>query len=330
MSFFKKFGGFLKKAAPVAGLASMFIPGMQGVGAALGAIGGLTGGGQPDPRADENGIGTPMSLPQGNVNVDAKAMPWYEKYAGLAAPMLSGGANILGAHMQNAANAKQAQQQMDFQAQQTGSSWQRGVADMRAAGLNPALAYSQGGAGSGSGSSAQLGNELGEGANSAFSTMMIQQELENKAAQVANIDANSELVRKQAKTEESRKLSIDQDVLTAPVNRGYTESRTEGQGYSNALEKVRKIIAERTLEEQAQQIVSNAKSAEWAQQGAHYGLNEKKAYAGFWDDVGKKGVYFREGQEAVSSALGGVGKVIGGVLRGGRKTREGGESKSTQ
>ncbi|QXP08055.1 MAG: DNA pilot protein [Arizlama microvirus] len=51
----------------------------------------------------------------------------------------------------NALNEKIAQRQMDFQKEMSNTSYQRGMADMKAAGLNPMLAYAQGGASSPSG-----------------------------------------------------------------------------------------------------------------------------------------------------------------------------------
>lgn len=65
--------------------------------------------------------------------------------------------HILGqntAQEQNAFNAEQAQLNRDFQERMSNTSWQRGVADMQSAGLNSALAYSQGGASVPSGSTA--------------------------------------------------------------------------------------------------------------------------------------------------------------------------------
>lgn len=54
----------------------------------------------------------------------------------------------------NAFSASQAQINRDFQERMANSAYQRAVDDMRRAGLNPALAYQQGGAYSPSGSSA--------------------------------------------------------------------------------------------------------------------------------------------------------------------------------
>lgn len=109
----------------------------------------------------------------------------------------------------NAANAQQARDQMNFQREMSNTSYQRAVADMRAAGVNPALAYSQGGASSPGGASATMGNAAAAFKGSAAAAVDAFNAAQSAIAQRRQMDAatsNTQAQTNQIKIESEERL----------------------------------------------------------------------------------------------------------------------------
>ena len=130
---------------------------------------------------------------------------------GIDDALLGAGVSLLGGLFKNnsdderqaqaqAFNAQQAEVNRQFQERMSSTAYQRGMADMRAAGLNPILAYQKGGASAPTGSSASTSPMPSENvlANAVSTALAVKQNAANvaKAAEeIENLETTNENIR---------------------------------------------------------------------------------------------------------------------------------------
>jgi len=112
------------------------------------------------------------------------------------------------ANLQSAANARE---QMDFQERMRATQYQTAIDDMKKAGLNPMLAYSQGGAGvptgaAGSVSTAKMENALGAGVSGYQQLATNNADLDLKASQTSATSAQA--IKTEADTIQTKALTL--------------------------------------------------------------------------------------------------------------------------
>lgn len=146
---------------------------------------------------------------------------------GFVGDVLTGGAQSNNAAIRdtNRMQMELADKQMNFQERMSNSAYQRAVADMRAAGLNPALAYSNGGASSPSGAMAQLQAERpGDVAAGLFNTA---KSVGSFMAGQANISADTDLKQSSSKLNAAQEQVADVQAQKITANAKESESNTE-------------------------------------------------------------------------------------------------------
>lgn len=204
----------------------------------------------------------------------------------LIAAGVMGGISAFGQERTNAQNAQLAREQMSFQADMSGTSYQRAVADMMAAGLNPMLAYSQGGASTPTGQTAVMQNALGAGATSGVQGYQLAL---NAAQNVADI---------QLKGEQAGAAGAQEDLNRANMNLALVEAANKAAqlpGHQQFGKQVASII-------QQNNAIAASNTAQAAQRTAE--LPESQAIGKLYS--GDKGVYIK-GLERAGQAAAGLG-----------------------
>jgi len=104
--------------------------------------------------------------------------------------IIGGGLSFLGGMMAQDRTDDRLQAQMDFQRQMANTAWRRGMADMKAGGLNPILAYQKGPASSPTGAFAAATDIVSPAVNTAQANM-------KNTAEVNNMLVNNNLIKAQ-------------------------------------------------------------------------------------------------------------------------------------
>lgn len=106
--------------------------------------------------------------------------------------LVSGAGSFLGQKSANDANTALSLKQMEFQERMSNTAYRRSMADMQAAGLNPILAYKQGGATTPSGSMPHIADPVTPAVNTALVARQ-------KAAEFKNLTSTNKVIKENAR-----------------------------------------------------------------------------------------------------------------------------------
>lgn len=219
----------------------------------------------------------------------------------------------------NAQNVALTREQMAFQERMSSTAYQRAMADMKAAGLNPMLAYAQGGASTPGGASVKLENPQAVGASSGQAVAQMLQGATQSAQQAASAEMLSAQAAKLRSETLEQKLHTAK--LVAEISRTgqeadlrYAQRVTEGKRPELVESEIQrnykardKLAAEAGIAQLEETLRGDTFSADVARRKAQSQLTvdaipRAQAEANFWSSIGQANPYLRMILETLKGA----------------------------
>lgn len=154
--------------------------------------------------------------------------------------LISGGLGLLGGMMANDARADESASNRAFQERMRNTSYQAAMEDMRKAGLNPMLAYSQGGAAVPSGSMASFENPGLAGAQ-AYAAATSAQAAETQAATSQDV-ASAVIVKTKQEVENLQSVNDQVKAVTRNLSAEYVKMLKEGRNLDDIQRQIQMTI----------------------------------------------------------------------------------------